>query len=324
MRGFRVAGCALDALLVGGWLTVACGCGLLGAGGPPDRLPSGIPGPFHEEDRLVLCLDDLRLDGPASRGTPSEGDFLGLCAAGGREANPCATDDACGRGEMCVCGRCRTPACRSNDDCPHGLECHMQARRCMESCVDDAGCPAGQRCDPTTLGCAWSCDSDAGCPYGEVCSASRGLCASIPCGDTTCSPGRACDLQRRIAEVGEPALVEVGGEWLLWATVTGVGVVMFREPPGGMTGSLAWRSDGAGPVLEPGLRDASVAQAAGGLVLVAGDEAGTAIHAFEGVDGIAWSPLGDGTALVASETGWEAGLIGRPSIAAVADGWLVS
>jgi len=100
-----------------------------------------------------------------------------------------------------------------------------------------------------------------------------------------------------------------------------MGIVRFSK----RTAASSWTADPDLAVLDAPLRDPSVApDGRGGLVMVAGTDGGTALHAFRSADGIGWAPLdGDGSFLAPAET-WEAGWIGRPSAIPDGDGWIVA
>lgn len=278
-----------------------------------------MPGPFQDPRPLRFCLEGRRLDAPASPGVDPAVGLSGLCVSAAQEPSSCSEDGHCFAGQRCVCGLCRVPLCYTNDDCPSGQECSGAGHRCQSMCLTDADCPAGQSCDPSSLGCARRCDSDAQCLFGSVCSSTRRLCVTVPCQEEGCSAGRRCDLQRQVAVLASPSVVEGPEGLALWAHVQETGIVRFVSDP-----QPSYRADPQEPVLEADLTDPEVRRGPEGLFLVAGREDGSALAAFTSPDGIRWSPLaGTGNVLVASE-GWEDGWVGRPSALWTSAGWLLA
>jgi Cys-rich repeat protein len=108
------------------------------------------------------------------------------CEAGGG----CMTDAQCTGGQVCVAGRCRTPAqvCQFNFQCGAGQQCIDG--RCIAGCSTTAPCPTGQTCNAGR--CEYPASGDcARCAEGQVCS--NGQCTQ-PCStDAQCGTGRFCD-----------------------------------------------------------------------------------------------------------------------------------
>ncbi len=305
--------------LAGSVLAGLCAaCGLLGPGGAPGRLASDVPGPFVEEGPLEMCIGDRRLDAPAVTGADGGG-AVGFCVPLGRTPAACTSDAACGPRERCVCGLCRAPVCRSGSDCPEGFDCMGHGHRCQLRCSADGDCPDGERCDSTTLGCTPPCEEDGDCAFGEVCSASRRLCVTMVCSASECSTSRACDVQREGAVLGEPALLP-GSPDVLWATVEGLGIARFERGPDGV-----WSSPGGAPARAWPERDPGLAAApGGGVLLVVGRDDGSGLAAYTSADGLEWMPLGGAGEILTPVHEWESGWVGRPSVLAQDDGWLVA
>ncbi len=291
----------------------------MGSDGPPSTRPLDVPGPFEEQGPLVLCMGDTRLDAPGAPGVDPAWTVLGLCVPAGAAGSSCAADADCADEQACVCGLCRVPVCRTNADCPSGLDCSGAGGVCRRRCVEDADCPDGKLCDPSTLGCTASCVVDADCQFGKLCSQTRSLCVAVTCHEAGCWAGRACDLQRRVVEYASPSVIEGEAGDVMWLGIEGTGTVRFVDQ-----GLAGFRALPATPVLGGELSDAQVAPDGDGLFLVAGRPDGSGIFALSSRDGISWDDVGDGEALFAPELEWERGWVGRPSALRDEGGWLVA
>lgn len=121
-----------------------------------------------------------------------------LLACGGEEAE-CASDDACGFGEVCLSGKCQGRSCATSAQC--GMESFCSGGECKSGCENDNDCYPGDTCDSVTATClAGACtDSRVDCSFGQFCNGVTGECYDAggyyckPCTeDSQCGSGNYC------------------------------------------------------------------------------------------------------------------------------------
>lgn len=284
------------------------GCGL-GKNDDTDgqRLNDGVS-PWVQHGNLELCIDGALL-GADDGGDP------GVCSAADVGRRGCEADGDCQGDESCVCGSCTARLCQFTSECPTGLSCVGNPRRCARRCTEDVDCPVTQLCDVTV--CRTPCVESTECAAGEVCLA--GLCGSIGCGPDAppCGPGESCALQRRAGIASAPAALAADGQTVLYVGLT--------DPDGQQSILRAGSVDGLRFVADPA--EPVLVAAAGGqlgapspLVLPDGSTAlfyeldGGSIGRAMSTDGRRFAP-GD-TVLEATEA-WHDGRVGAPGAVVV-------
>ncbi len=153
----------------------------------------------------------LTLDGPAGADwfvfvdapAGSEGRFT-LSLVDGPCPDPCAADDACAAGELCLDGLCRpAPACAADPACPEGRIC-LAGRCAPPQCAADGDCAATelcleQRC--VEADCREDADCDEGLCFENACQLGRcradddcpeGLCIDTVCLADGCRADEDC------------------------------------------------------------------------------------------------------------------------------------
>ena len=102
-----------------------------------------------------------------------------LLACSGKEEAECASDDACGFGEVCLEGQCKGRSCATSAQC--GMEQYCLSGECKNGCEVDADCYPGDACDTTssTVGsCATAActSSRIDCEFNQFCNSVTGEC----------------------------------------------------------------------------------------------------------------------------------------------------